>query len=47
LETLSFDKNKLLYECKVSLNRIVKGVEIFVLKGFDVVLCEVHGKKME
>jgi hypothetical protein len=36
LETPSIDKNKL-YECKVSWNRIVKGIEIFVLKGFGVV----------
>jgi hypothetical protein len=36
-KTFSFDKNKLLYECKVSWNRIVKGIEIFVLKGFGVI----------
>jgi hypothetical protein len=36
LET-PFDINKLLYECKVSWNRIVKGIEILVLKGFGVV----------
>jgi hypothetical protein len=35
LETLSFDENKLLYECKVLWNRIVKAIEIFVFKGFD------------
>jgi hypothetical protein len=37
LETPSLDINELLYECKVSWNRIVKGIEIFVLKGFGVV----------
>jgi hypothetical protein len=37
LETPSLDENKLLYDCKVSWNIIVKGIEIFVLKGFDVV----------
>jgi hypothetical protein len=26
----------LLYECKVSWNKIVKGIKIFVLKGFGV-----------
>jgi len=30
-------RNKLLYECKISWNRIVKGLEILVLKGFGVV----------
>ncbi len=34
---LSFDKNKLLYKCKVSWNKIVKGIEILVFKGFDIV----------
>jgi hypothetical protein len=33
---LHFDKKKLLYECEVSCNRIMKGGEIFVLKGFGV-----------
>ncbi len=37
LETPSLDRNKLLYEPKVSWNRIVKGIDIFVLKGFGVV----------
>jgi hypothetical protein len=37
LGTPSLDKNKLLYECKVSWNRIVKGIEISVLKGFGVI----------
>jgi hypothetical protein len=37
LETPSLDRNKLLYECKVSWNRIVKIIEILVLKGFGVV----------
>ncbi len=37
METPSFDRNELLYECKVSWNRIVKGIEILVLKGFGVV----------
>jgi hypothetical protein len=36
LETPSFDRNKL-YECNVSWNIIVKGIKIFVLKGFGVV----------
>jgi hypothetical protein len=36
-KTLSLDRNKLLYECKVSCNRIVKGIEILILKGFDIV----------
>jgi hypothetical protein len=26
-----------LYECKVSWNRIMKGIEILILKGFGVV----------
>jgi hypothetical protein len=37
LETPSFDKNKLLYECKIQWNGIVKGIKIFVSKGFGVV----------
>ncbi len=37
METLSFDRNKLLYECKVSWNIIVKEIEILVLKGFGVI----------
>jgi hypothetical protein len=37
LETLSFDRNKLLYECKVLWNKIMKGIDILVLKGFDIV----------
>jgi hypothetical protein len=37
LETPSLDKNKLLYECEVSWNEIVKGIKILVLKGFGVV----------
>ncbi len=36
-KTLSFDRNKLLRECKVSWNRIVKGIEILVLNFFDIV----------
>jgi hypothetical protein len=36
-ETPSFDRNKLLYECKVSWNKIVKGIEILILKFFDIV----------
>jgi hypothetical protein len=36
LETLSFDRNKL-YEYKVSWNKIMKGIEILILKGFDIV----------
>jgi hypothetical protein len=34
LESLSFYENKLLYECTVSFNKIVKGIEILVFKGF-------------
>jgi hypothetical protein len=34
---LHFYKKKLLHECKFVYNRIMKGVEIFVLKGFGVV----------
>ncbi len=37
LETPSLNKNKLLYECKVSWNIIMKRIEIFVLKGFDII----------
>jgi hypothetical protein len=37
LETPSLDRNKLLYECKVSWNGIVKGIEILILKGFGVI----------
>jgi hypothetical protein len=32
--TFIFDENKLLYECKVLWNRIVKRIEILVFKGF-------------
>ncbi len=35
--TLSFDRNKCLYRCKVSWNIIVKEVAILVLKGFGVI----------
>jgi hypothetical protein len=37
LETPSLNKNKLLYECKVLWNIIVEGIEILVLKGFNIV----------
>jgi hypothetical protein len=37
-ETPSFDENKLLSECKVVWNKIVKGIEIFIFKGFDIVM---------
>jgi hypothetical protein len=37
LETPSLDKNKLLYECKVLWNKIVKGIDISILKGFGVI----------
>ncbi len=37
LETPSFDGDKLLCECEVSWNRIVRGIEILVLKGFGIV----------
>jgi hypothetical protein len=36
LETPSLDRNKL-YEYKFSWNKIVKTIEIFVLKGFGIV----------
>jgi hypothetical protein len=42
-KTPSFDRNKLLCECKVSCNRIVKGIEILILKGFGIV----YAKSME
>jgi hypothetical protein len=43
----SLDRNKLLYDVKVSWNRIVKGIEILVLKGLDIVyVCEIHGRRM-
>jgi hypothetical protein len=35
LERLSLDENKLLHECKISWNRIEKGIEILVFKGFN------------
>ncbi len=34
LETPSLDMNKFWYECKILWNKIVKGIEILVLKGF-------------
>ncbi len=37
METPSLDRNKLLYEYKVSWNIIVKGIKIFILKGFGVI----------
>jgi hypothetical protein len=37
LETPSFDRNKLLYECKISWNKIVKEIKILILKGFGIV----------
>ncbi len=37
METPSLDRNKLLYEYKISWNKIVKRIEIFVLKGFGIV----------
>jgi hypothetical protein len=37
LETPSFEENKLLYECKVLWNKIVKGIKIFVFKSFSIV----------
>jgi hypothetical protein len=35
-KTSPIDKNKL-YKCKVSWNRIVKEIEILILKGFGIV----------
>ncbi len=37
METPSFDRNKLLHEFKNFMNIIVKGIEIFVLKGFGII----------
>jgi hypothetical protein len=37
-ETLSIDENKLLYECKVLWNKIVKGIKNFVFRGFDIIM---------
>jgi hypothetical protein len=37
LEALSLERNKLLYECKISWNKIVKGIKILVLKGIGVI----------
>ncbi len=37
LEIPSLDRIKLLYECKVSWNIIVKGIDILILKGFSIV----------
>jgi hypothetical protein len=37
LETPSFDRKKLLYECKVSCNKIVKGIDILILKIFGII----------
>jgi hypothetical protein len=37
-KTPSLDENKLLYECKVLWNKIVKGIEIFFFKGFDIIM---------
>jgi hypothetical protein len=36
-KTPSFERNKLLYEYKLSWNKIVKGIENLVLKSFGVV----------
>jgi hypothetical protein len=36
-KTPSLQRNKLLYQCKISWNRIVKGIEILILKKFDIV----------
>jgi hypothetical protein len=35
LERPSLDENKLLHECKISWNRIEKGIKILVFKGFS------------
>jgi len=37
LETPSFDRKKLLYECKVSCKKIVKGIDILILKIFGII----------
>jgi hypothetical protein len=47
LGTPSFDGKKLLYECKISWNIIMKGIEILFKKGFGIVcVCEIHGRRM-
>ncbi len=54
METPSLNINKLLYEYKVSSNKIVNGIEIFVLKGFGIVYvksmvgkwCDILGEKI-
>jgi hypothetical protein len=35
LKTPSLHENKL-YECKILWNKIVKGIEILILKGFNI-----------
>ncbi len=45
----TFTRTKLWYECKVWEKRIVKGIEVLVLKGscFEGVwCCLVHGRRM-
>ncbi len=37
-ETPSLDEKKLLYECKFIWNKIVKGIKIFIFKGFDIIM---------
>jgi hypothetical protein len=37
LETPSLNENMLLHEWKVSWNKIMKGIEILILKGFGMV----------
>jgi hypothetical protein len=37
LETPSINENKLLYKYKVSWKKIVKGIEILILKGFGII----------
>jgi len=36
-ETPLFNENKLLYECKILQNKIVKGIEILILNFFCIV----------
>ncbi len=36
-KTFSLDRSKLLYECKISWNKVAKGIEILIFKGFDII----------
>ncbi len=36
-KTFSLDRNKLLYECKISWNKVAKGIENSIFKGFGII----------